>query len=219
MNIQFLDSPTQSIYKAGWSPRIRRTEGKPLELTYKKRYPITAEDIDAALAAANADGFDASDTKYEAQVEWGYTKMTLSISRNKKLKDTAGAGAGSLALPDAGKSRKILIEEAPGKFKDARGQDGWGVTALKEARIYGPILAERYSGVSPGEGGVKVDVEVWPIMIKDEGRLEYVTELSFKAESKGEGGPVRDGLIELLTGKGWLCPADSLKTQLIMENY
>ena len=31
------------------------------------------------------------------------------------------------------------------------------------------------------EGGVKMSIEVWPIMIRDEGRLEYVTEVSFKA--------------------------------------
>ncbi|KAK0644318.1 hypothetical protein B0T16DRAFT_195468 [Cercophora newfieldiana] len=214
MNVQFLDDDDKSIYNAGWSPRIRRTEGKPLELTYKKRYPITGEDVHTALSAANSDGFDASDTKYEAQVEWGYSKMTLSVTREKKVDD---GEVDALSLPDAEKSRKMLIDEAPGKFKDFGGTEDWGVRALSAARVYGPILAERYVGT--WDGNVKVYVEVWPIMIRREGRVEYVTEVSFKAKKRSEGGTVRDGLIEVLREKGWLCPVDSLKTQLIMENY
>jgi hypothetical protein len=159
---------------------------------------------------ANSEGFDASDTKYEAQVERGYRKMTLSVSRDKKVED------GEVGLPDAEKARKILVKEAPGQFKDA-GVEDWGVQALSEARVYGPILADRYVGI--WEGGMKVSIEVWPIMIRVEGRLEYVTEVSFRAKKRSEGAPVRDGLIAVLEGKGWFCPADSLKTQLIMENY
>ncbi|EWZ28676.1 hypothetical protein FOZG_17681 [Fusarium oxysporum Fo47] len=34
---------------------------------------------------ANHDSFDASDAKYEAQVEWEYQKQALSISRKKEV--------------------------------------------------------------------------------------------------------------------------------------
>jgi hypothetical protein len=41
---------------------------------------FTDGDIDAALTAANSNGFNAHTKKYEAQVEWGYQTQTLSIS-------------------------------------------------------------------------------------------------------------------------------------------
>src|ERR1700760_3509646 len=37
MNVQFLDTSSEPIYNAGWSPRMRKTEGEAdFELTYKK---------------------------------------------------------------------------------------------------------------------------------------------------------------------------------------
>jgi hypothetical protein len=58
INVLFLDTDTKEIYRAGWSPRLRKIEGKRgFELTYKKRYPVVDEAIDDALTAANADGF------------------------------------------------------------------------------------------------------------------------------------------------------------------
>ncbi|KAK3349543.1 hypothetical protein B0T25DRAFT_610364 [Lasiosphaeria hispida] len=216
MSIQFLDDSDKTIYGAGWSPRIRRTEGKPgFELTYKKRYPITAGNVNEALRAANTDGFDASDTKYEAQVEWGYKSMTLSVSRDKKV---PGGEVSSLVLPDAEAAREMLREEAPGKFKNFGGEEGWGIRALERVRVYGPVLAGRFAGTW-GEAGVKISLEIWPVMIKDEGRFEYIVEVSFKAANRAKASPLREQLIAMLEGKGWLCPRDSLKTQLIMDNY
>ena len=46
MNVQFVDDDNKTIYNAGWSPRIRKMEGEDkIELTYKKRYPVTGSDI------------------------------------------------------------------------------------------------------------------------------------------------------------------------------
>ncbi|OIW30779.1 hypothetical protein CONLIGDRAFT_660757 [Coniochaeta ligniaria NRRL 30616] len=214
IGVLFLDNDDKDIYAAGWSPRIRKTKGKDeFELTYKKRYPVTCEAVDAALAKAAEDGFDASDqSKYEAQVEWGYEKMTLSISRSKKVPD---AGIGSMELLDVKAARTMLIDEAPGKFNDFGG-DGWGERLLGEARIYGPIQTKRFTGVWQG---VKVTVEIWPVVIAEEARTELIVEVSFKEDEIDDSAALRSGLIELLRGKGWLCPRDSLKTQLIMDNY
>ncbi|KAJ5725759.1 uncharacterized protein N7483_007116 [Penicillium malachiteum] len=72
MNVQFLDTSPKDLFDADWSVRIRKTEGQDdLELTYKKRYTIKDGDIDAALIAAKNDGFNAENSKYESQVEWG----------------------------------------------------------------------------------------------------------------------------------------------------
>ncbi|KAJ9150072.1 hypothetical protein NKR19_g5408 [Coniochaeta hoffmannii] len=214
IGVLFLDNDAKDLYTAGWSPRIRKTEGKDeFELTYKKRYPVTSENIDAALEQAAEDGFVASNNnKYEAQVEWGYEKMTLSISRSKKVPD---AGISSLGLLDVQEARKMLIDEAPDKFNDFGG-DGWGKRLLREARIYGPILTRRFSGVWQG---VKVNIEIWPIVIAKEARTKLIVECSFKKDAVDEAAGLRSLLIELLQGKGWLCPHDSLKTQLIMDNY
>lgn len=54
------------------------------ELTYKKRYPVINGDINAALTLANQEGFDKSDDNYEAEIDWGYGKQTLSFSNTKK---------------------------------------------------------------------------------------------------------------------------------------
>ena len=81
MNVAFLDTDDEDIYSNGWSPRIRKMEGEDdFELDYKKRYPITNNDINAALTQANNDGFDSGDEDYDAQVEWGYQNSRRSAS-------------------------------------------------------------------------------------------------------------------------------------------
>jgi hypothetical protein len=104
LNVQFLNPSCKETYSAGWSPRIRKTKKEDeLKLTYKTRYPITGDDIDAALTAANRDRFNASTAKYEAQVEWGYKNHALSISRKKSI---AGNEDNRRELPTKHDSRK-----------------------------------------------------------------------------------------------------------------
>jgi hypothetical protein len=216
INVMFMDTDNKALYQAGWSARIRKKEGNPdFELTYKKRYPIEGEDIDAALRDAKRDGFDASrDDKYEAQVEWGYNKRTLSISHEKKVPDSVGGGTslpdGGTSLPDVDSARNMIACKAP----DLLGK--LGKDPLQEARVYGPILTTRLAGKWESN---KLTVEVWPIMIAAERRLEYIVEASVKVDTQDESGDVHRSLKDMLSGRGWLCPRDALKTQLIMDNY
>ncbi|KAB5542487.1 hypothetical protein GE09DRAFT_1135393 [Coniochaeta sp. 2T2.1] len=214
IGVLFLDNDTKDIYTAGWSPRIRKTKGtEEFELTYKKRYPVTGEEVETTLADAAKDGFVASNNnKYDAQVEWGYEKMTLSVSRSKKVLD---GGIDSISLLDVKAACKMLADEAPDKFNHFGG-DGCGKRLLREARIYGPIKTKRFTGVWQG---VKVNLEIWPIRIAKEARTELIVEVSFKRDVMDESRQLRSGLVEMLRGKDWLCPRDSLKTQLIMDNY
>ncbi|KAK3352449.1 hypothetical protein B0T25DRAFT_186064 [Lasiosphaeria hispida] len=213
MNVQFLDKSDKTIYNAGWSPRIRKTEGEAnFELTYKKRYGVTSGNIDGSLSTANADGFDSTDTNYDAQIEWGYTAKTLSISRKKS---SSGSGYSGEDLPNQADSRSILIDKAPGKFADW-GSTGWGTTALASARIYGPVLAKRSIGTW---SGVELYIEVWPILDAAGTGTEYVVEASFKTTSNTTASDLHDDLVDLLTLKGWFLAQDSLKTQLIMDRY
>ncbi|KAK0735156.1 hypothetical protein B0T26DRAFT_737580 [Lasiosphaeria miniovina] len=213
MNVQFLDKSSKEIYNAGWSPRIRKIEGaSDFELTYKKRYNITGGDIDAALTTANAEGFDVGDTGYDAQVEWGYTKQTLSISRQKT---GSGSGYSGMDLPGTSNSRDMLIDEAPDKFDDWL-FNNWGTGALAVARTFGPVLAKRSVG---SWSGLELYIEVWPIRDAAGTGIEYVVEASFKTGSRTTASAKHDSLIAYLQGQGWFLAQDSLKTQLIMDRY
>ncbi|KAH6873473.1 hypothetical protein B0T10DRAFT_567887 [Thelonectria olida] len=212
-NIQFLDTSGKEIYTAGWSTRIRKTENEDdFELTYKKRYAITGGDIDAALATANDEGFDADDVKYEAQIEWGYQKQTLSISRKKKAPDSENSG---MDLPGTKESRAMLIEEAPDKF-DNWLSSNWGTGALATSRIFGPVLAKRWIGTW---SGMRLYIEVWRILKRAGKEFEYIVEASFKTESRITASTEHDNFITYLQSNGWFLAQDLLKTQLIMERY
>ncbi|KAK4188646.1 hypothetical protein QBC35DRAFT_450993 [Podospora australis] len=224
MGVQFLDTPSRELYNAGWSPRIRKIEGEAgFELTYKKRYPIVNSEggviggggLAQALSLAFRDGFDNTDTKYEAQVEWGYAKQTLSISRKKKVKKDDKKNKESVELPDEKDSQKYLTEEAPGKFDDWS-FEGWGKSLLKEAVVYGPVLAKRWEGASKG---IEVDFEVWPVRTADRLGLENITEVSFKSDGSIDAEAKREQVRQLLAEAGLLLPRDSLKTELIMTRY
>jgi hypothetical protein len=88
----FLDGKRRDLHVEGWDVRFRDIEGeKKLELTYKKRYPVQGDDIDAALDAAARQGFDAGESDYEAEVEWGAETPNLRL-RAPVLYPTGNAG-------------------------------------------------------------------------------------------------------------------------------
>lgn len=212
-NVQFLDKSCKEIYNAGWSPRIRKTENEDdFELTYKKRYTITGSDIDAALTMAKDDGFDAGNAKYEAQVEWGYQKQTLSISRNKTV---AGSGSSGTDLPGTSNSRKMLIDKAPDNFDNWK-FNKWGTGALAISRVFGPVLATRSIGTW---NGMRLYLEVWPLLNCAGTEIEYIVEASFKTKSRTTASVEKSSLAAYLQSKSWFLAQDSLKTQLIMERY
>jgi hypothetical protein len=224
MNVQFLDADPPEIYQHGWSPRLRKMEGdEGFELTYKKRYPINYDrngpsdgtaDIDTALITAKADGFGSNlESSYDAQVEVGYQKLTLSISYDDSYSD---AGFSGMDLPGEEDSRQILKSKAPEEFKNSLKMD-WGVELLEKSRIYGPILAKRSKG--KWENIKKLYVEVWPIKSEDGQGIEYIVEASFKEKTYPEAIEKRSKLETFLQKQGWLLPQDSLKTSLIMERY
>lgn len=213
MNVQFLDTSSKEIYAAGWSPRIRKTEGEnDFELTYKKRYPVSSNDIDGTLTTANTQGFDAGDTNYDAQIEWGYSQKTLSISRKKTASDSGYSG---MDLPGTSNSRSMLIDEAPDKFDDWV-SNNWGTTKLASSRIFGPVLAKRSIGTW---NSTQLYIEVWPIKDAAGTGTEYIVEASFKTTSRTEAEQKHAALMAFLSGKGWFVAQDSLKTGLIMDRY
>ncbi|RFU75816.1 hypothetical protein TARUN_6431 [Trichoderma arundinaceum] len=212
MNVQFLDTCSNDIFDAGWIVRLRLVEkNDEFELTYKKRYDIESGKIEDVLTEANRDGFDSNAQKYEAQVEWGYEKQTLSISREKEVDHPGNEGTD---LPGTKASRDMLIDEAPDKFDNWKSEKKWGTRALEKAGIFGPVLATRSIGQWEG---LKVYVEVWPIRRFDGKGMQYFVEASFKTNNYDEAKIGREHLMEELTKKGWFLPQDALKTSIIME--
>lgn len=220
MSIQFVDTVKKDIYNNGWSLRIRKEENADkFELTYKKRYSVNEgysatakENINAVLSTAKQDGFD-STMSYDAQVEVGYQKQTLSISHDKKM---LVSGFSGLELPNEQRSRDILLEKAPDKFKDWQGLD-WGTQHLKKSIIYGPVLAKRSKGIFDE---FTASIEVWPIRkSKQDEILVPIVEASFKTPDLIKALDGRAKLQAFLKDKDWFLPKDSLKTKLIMERY
>lgn len=213
MNVLFMDTNAKDIYGNTWIARIRKTEGESdFELTYKKRYAIDNGNITEALYKASAEGFDSTEKNYEAQVEWGYQKKTLSISNSKT---DSKSGYSGMDLPSSSDSRSLLKKNIPGKM-DNWLYSGWGKSMLDNSRKYGPILAKRSVG---SWSGLKLYIEVWPILNQAGTGTDYIVEASFKTTSEATASAKHDDLQAYLISRGWFVAEDSLKTQLIMDRY
>ncbi|HGO9418266.1 hypothetical protein PDQ04_00805 [Bacillus cereus] len=211
IQVQFLDTANKSLSKEGWFARIRKKEfSKDFELTYKKRYPIPNGVIQDALEVAKKEGFDSNTDSYEAEIDWGFEKKTLSISNKKSY---SAKGYGILDLPNEQAAQNMLIEKLPGKMNKWL-YTNWGEEMLKSSRIYGPVLMKRYTGEFEN---IKANIEIWPL--SNTGKLEddFVIEVSFKTNEESIATKQRELLMASLEKKGWLLPKDSLKTELIFQ--
>ncbi|KPU51303.1 MULTISPECIES: hypothetical protein [Bacillus] len=211
IQVQFLDTANKNLSNEGWFARIRKKEfSKDFELTYKKRYPIQNGVIQDALEVAQKDGFDSKTDNYEAEIDWGFEKKTLSISNKKSY---SAKGYGVLDLPKERAAQNMLIEKLPGKMNKWL-YTNWGEEMLKNSRIYGPVLMKRYTAEFEN---IKTNIEVWPL--SNTGKIEddFVIEVSFKTNEESIATKQRGLLMKSLEQKGWLLPKDSLKTELIFQ--
>ncbi|MEV7277194.1 hypothetical protein [Streptomyces sp. NPDC093111] len=209
----YYDTTALGLDAEGWSVRLRHKDGSSFEETYKKRFPVTGGDIDAALNTANAAGFDSSDTNYKAEVDWGYAKQTLSFSNEKSHSAKGYAGT---TLPADATGRGWLVNDVPGKLADW-GTTGWGKSALQTSRTHGPVSSQVYGG----SWGASDDasIEVLPVVGAGGTGTEYVIELSFKTDSYADAATLHQDAIAVADSHGWLYRGDILKTQLILDRY
>ncbi|WP_028559323.1 hypothetical protein [Paenibacillus pinihumi] len=213
MNVQYMDTNNQDLNKEGWSARIRKMTGDTkFKLNYKKRYPITGNNITAALNQANKDGFDSSDTNYDAQVEWSYSSKTLSISIDKNV---SIAGYSGVTLPNQADSVAAIVNNIPGKLNKWT-SPGWGTSVLSQSRVYGPVYATRYTGTF---NGMKTYIEVWPIKNTSGTGYDYIVEASFKVDTETDAANSSSQLFSFLQSHGWFLPQDALKTSTILQRY
>lgn len=213
MSVEYLDDTNLDMNNIGWDVRLRKMEDEDnFELTYKKRYAINNGDIDAALQTAAADGLDINEDDYDAQVDWGYTKQTLSFSDDKNV---SISGYDGMNLPSSTDSISAAVKKIPGKLNNSV-QNGYGKAVLQKAHIYGPVDANRSIGEWNGE---KFYIEVWKLKAASGNGYEYVVEASFKTDDRSDAQEGHDELIAVLKEKGWLLPEDQLKTQMILDRY
>ncbi|UPK44299.1 CYTH domain-containing protein [Paenibacillus pabuli] len=212
ISAEYFDTNALNLDQQGWNVRFRKKDDKNnYELTYKKRYPVINGDVNAALTLANQEGFDASDDNYEAEIDWGYGKQTLSFSNTKKV-DTKATG---VQLPSQQEALSMLLDKLPGKLKNWSSSN-WGKQQLTASRAYGPVTFQRYEGSWNGQ---EMTLEVWPIRNAAGTGVENIVEISFKTTDTSAASGLRIQLMQLLENKNWLIPADGLKTQLILERY
>ena len=213
IRMQFLDSPTRELHEAGWNVRLRTVQGKDkVELTYKRRFRVLSG-LDAALARAEKDGFDAGEKDYEAELEWGYQQKTLTFSKEEKVGDPT---RGSMTLPSAAPARTLAVDKMPGKLKRST-NEGWAKKILSNANVYGPVTGHRWKGSHPRIDD-EISIEVWVVPGAGGKGEERIVEVSFKKKKvDAEAIAKREALIELLEQKRWLLEKDVLKTKLILE--
>lgn len=212
ISVLYIDTEDKAFNSEGWINRIRvKEDSSKFELSYKKRYAVSDGNITAALDKANTEGFDSSDTNYEAQIDWGYNNMTLSITRNKEV---SNKGYGELELPKKSEAISILKEEMPGKEVNWKG-DNWGTKLIENGKKYGEVYYKKYEGEYEG---ISFAVEVWEIVNQTTGGTEYITELSFKEDTYEAANVRRAQMMKVLADYGILVHGDSLKTQKVLNS-
>ncbi|WP_377273334.1 hypothetical protein [Peterkaempfera sp. SMS 1(5)a] len=210
---EYYDTAALDLNAQGWDVRLRHKSGSDFEESYKKRFPVTNGDIEAALDEANAEGFDSSDTNYDAEVDWGYSKQTLSFSNEKSH---SGSGYSGASMPSSSTGRNWLVNEIPGKLDDWLGSN-WGSDTLAASSVHGPVASQVWSGA--WEASDDAGIEVLPVKAASGTGTEYIVELSFKTDDFGDASELHADAISVADAHGWLYHGDILKTQLILDRY
>lgn len=213
--LAYFETPDMKFQEEGWINRVRMQEGKAekgFELTFKKRYPMPEDDIGAAVRRAEAEGFDLEGEGWEAQIEWNYSGMTLSLS-TERTGDAKGRGGIEDLKP--GDAAEMLKQNMPGEEKNWK-TENWGIARMEEAQMAGPVFFRRYTGNYLGR---KVQIEIWPVKDRKSGTEFLITELSFKEKEFEAAFAGREEIKESLENLGILVPDDSLKTSRILKGY
>ena len=205
----YLDTPERDFLDAGWINRIRVKEGKPkYTITYKKRYAVENNDLEATLAEARTDGFSLYDAQFPAELDWGYSEMTLSFSADVDVKTS---GIPDIDLLERTDAAQMLAEQMPSEENDREAAD-WGKRMANSAEIVGPIHFLRYTGSIDDQS---IRIEIWPVSV-DNG-TEYIVEFSAEAKTVEAAAALHSTYIEFLDEMGILLHRDGLKTQRILK--
>jgi len=210
----FLDSADRALHGAGWIVRLRAFDDESdIQVTYKKRFDLEGndeEDVDRAVEAARAEGFEEAPDEYDAQVEWGLHELTLTAS----LKASGGPrDSDSLTLPGTEDARRIALSTLPSVLEQQLPDQARAI--LEQAHVYGPVEGRRWIGEWKDD---ELFVEVWKVSPpgQDEQRI---VEVSFKKKRHESADNRHEDLRELLKKQGWLTDDQRSKTEIILERF
>ncbi|MER5410822.1 hypothetical protein [Streptomyces sp. NPDC002769] len=210
---EYFDTSTLGLNGQGWDVRLRHKSGSSFEESYKKRFPVTGGDINAALSTANTAGFSSNDTNYDAEVDWGYSKQTLSFSNEKSH---SASGYSGTALPSVSTGLGWVVGDIPGKLEDWSSSN-WGKTTLQASQAHGPVTSQAWGGA--WEVSDDASIEVLPVVGASGSGTEYIVEVSFKTDSYSDATKLHTDAVNVAESHGWLYHGDILKTQLILDRY
>ena len=210
IDVLYLETADRAFISRGWVNRLRLKDGKKkIERTYKKRYPLSGtgpQDIHAALLQAEADGFSFGKDAYEAEIEWGYDQMTLSVSLEDSQKHEEYTSLGEFSTDEAVAFLKEAMPE----------EEAWGRSVLDQAQSLGPLRFLRIKG--SWEDLKKVTAEIWTIPQEQDDNLRYIAELSFKTDDYETATDGKRRLTDFLDVQGFLLHEDALKTTEIYNS-
>ncbi|QEI12124.1 hypothetical protein [Cellvibrio japonicus] len=209
--VHFLDTDNLDLFDTGWSIRTRKREDQSTyRLQYKKRYSVGAGTLSSTLQTAYNQGIDACHGN-EVEVDWGYNNRTLSFQRNNDLT----LSFSGLNLPNLADTQTIATNNAIPLLVNWSAPN-WGLDQIDDARLYGNVYFERYTG---DFDGLELNIEIWHILNTAGTGYEYLVEASFKTANALTAAKKRADLFALLDNKGWLLTDSALKTETIMERY
>ena len=214
IDVIYLETADRAFDREGWVNRIRWKRGKKKpEHTCKKRYTVAGmepEDILMALENAVSDGMEVLSDDCSAEIDWGYSQMTLSLTWESSVK-----------YKDYQSLRQFSTEDAIAYFAASMPEEeidwkrkGWGRETLARAQKAGIATFLRYKGAWEG-----TSVTFDTVAIPGNGAGEYIVELSFKADDYAQAAEIRRRLTVFLDTAGILRKADFLKTQRILDAY
>ena len=212
--VAYLETKNRDFNNQGWLNRIRKKENKKnIEMAYKKRYAISGTDIRASEKEAIQDGFDPDDEDLSVGVDWGYSKMTLTMEYEAKVDKT---GEGNSSIPGLNKSISYAKENMPKIENQWGGKRDWGKKTVSMAQYAGPVSYKRYEG---DYKGMELTVEIWPVENQSTKKVSFITEASFKTKDYNEAKKLRKQLTKALDQEKILLHEDALKTRTVLDAY
>lgn len=202
-DILFIDTNKREMYKNGWILRNRiKREGNTYELTYKKRYKILNNDIEAQVENAKNDGFDIAEQEFHVEIDWGYTEKVLNIVYKPdefQLPDSEGLSIENL--------QELFLNNSPEIFFK------WRKELIDQTIMYGPAYSQKYTGNFKEK---EIFIEIWSMPECKEPILEISLE-KFKDEEKEKADQYHDELKQVLSNKEWIVTRDFSKTDWVMN--
>lgn len=212
IEVIYFDTKDRAFFKEGWINRLRLKEGKKkAERNFKKRYSVNGEDIGPLLKLAKNDGFDLTDRDCSAQIDWGYSKMTLSLDweDSERFKDYT-----SLTQCSAEEAIAFMLEAMPSGEANWK-TENWGTDLLQSAEMAGPLQFLRVKGTL---GEMEITIEIWSVG-RNGSADTLLTELSFKTDDYETAARERAQFTAFLEDKGVLLKDDSHKTEIVLDAF